>query len=269
VTEPVDRDAEHRGGRRRVVMIAGNDVIPDVRVLKFAHTVAGLGLEVIAVGIGGPRLTGERVIGEVRIICPAVIERAAVSGWRHRLSAARPWFSQAGVYRRSLARWEYASAELDALRAREARDAARTGVTGAGFGPPSSAERASRRLQAATLKLRRRVLAVRARPIRWARNSSSHGTGPGRERRIRIYRALGLARWRAVMPEVIDAELTLGPFLDDLAPDVIHVHDVYMLGVGARAAQRAAVAGRRVKLVYDAHEYVLGTAAVAARRVAA
>jgi glycosyltransferase involved in cell wall biosynthesis len=87
--------------------------------------------------------------------------------------------------------------------------------------------------------------------------------------RVKAYRALGMARWRAVMPEVIDAELTLGPLLDELAPDVIHVHDIYMLGVGARAAQRAAVAGRRVKLVYDAHEYVLGTPAVAARRVAA
>jgi hypothetical protein len=43
--------------RLRVVMMAGNDIIPDVRVLKYAHTVAGFGLDVIAVGIGGPRLT--------------------------------------------------------------------------------------------------------------------------------------------------------------------------------------------------------------------
>jgi glycosyltransferase involved in cell wall biosynthesis len=250
-------------------MIAGNDIIPDVRVLKYAHTVAGFGLDVIALGIGGPRLIGERVIGDVRIICPPVSERASVSGWRHRLSAAKPWFSQAEPYRRSLARWEYASGELAALTARDVRDASRRTVTGAQAGSPSKVELASRRLRALTLAFRRRALAVRARPIRWARNSSSSGTGPGRARRIRIYRALGLARWRAVMPEVIDAELTLGPILDDLAPDVIHVHDVYMLGVGARAAQRAALTGRQVKLVYDAHEYVLGTAAVAARRVAA
>lgn len=45
-------------GRPRVVMMAGNDIVPDVRVLKYAHTVAGFGLDVIAVGIGGPRLTG-------------------------------------------------------------------------------------------------------------------------------------------------------------------------------------------------------------------
>ena len=250
-------------------MIAGNDIIPDVRVLKYAHTVAGFGLEVVAVGIGGPRLTGERTIGGVRLICPAVSPRASVSGWRHRLSAARPWFSDAESYRRSLGRWEYAAAELAALPGRDARDSARIGVTGVGPIAPPEGLPGSRRLRGMLLALRRRVLAVRARPIRWARNSSSNGVGAARARRIRLYRSLGLARWRAVMPELMDAELTLGPLLDSLAPDVIHVHDVYMLGVGARAAQRAALRGRQVKLVYDAHEYVRGTAAVAARRVAA
>ena len=253
-------------GRPRVVMMAGNDIIPDVRVLKYAHTVAGFGLDVIAVGIGGPRLTGERTIGDVRVICPPVTYRAAVSGWRHRLSAAKPWFSEAEEYRRSLARWAYASRELAVQPGRAARDARRAGVAA---GVPGRTTGVSWRLRSRLLGLRRKMLAVRARPIRWARNSSSTGTGPGRERRIRVYRALRLARWRAVMPETIDLELTVGPLLDELAPDVIHVHDMYMLGIGARAAQRAALSGRMVKLVYDAHEYVPGTPAVAARRVAA
>lgn len=231
----------------RVVMIAGNDIIPDVRVLKYAHTVAAFGLDVVAVGLGGPRLTGERQLGDVRVICPAVVPRATVSGWRHRLGAVRPWFAEAEEYRRALARWEYASREFEAKRV----------ASGA------------RPLAGSLLRLRRKALAVRARPIRWARNSTSTGTSEGRYRRIRLYRKLGLARWRVVMPEIIDAELTLGPVLDDLAPDVIHVHDMYLLGVGARAVQRAARAGRAVKLVYDAHEYVPGTPAVAARRVAA
>jgi glycosyltransferase involved in cell wall biosynthesis len=252
--------------RLRVVMMAGNDIIPDVRVLKYAHTVAGFGLDVIAVGIGGPRLTGERTIGDVRVICLPVTHRAAVSGWRHRLSAVKPWFSEAEEYRRSLARWEYASRELAAQPGRAARDARREGVADA---VPGRTSGGSWQLRSRLLGLRRKVLAVRARPLRWARNSSSTGTGPGRERRIRAYRALRLSRWRAVMPETIDLELTIGPLLDELAPDVIHVHDMYMLGVGARAAQRAALSGRIVKLVYDAHEYVPGTPAVAARRVAA
>jgi glycosyltransferase involved in cell wall biosynthesis len=242
--------AEPMASRPRVVMLAGNDILPDVRVLKYAQTVAGFGLDVIAIGPGGPRLTGERTLGKVRVICPAVPERAAVSGWRHRMSAAKPWFSDAEPYRRSLARWEYATRELAAAAA-------------SGYHPSRT------RLRARALDLRRKILALRARPLRWARNSSATGTGAGRERRIRAYQRLRLARWRAVMPELIDAELVIGPLLDELAPDVIHVHDVYMLGVGARAKQRAALAGRKVQLAYDAHEYVRGTPAAAARRVAA
>jgi glycosyltransferase involved in cell wall biosynthesis len=250
-------------------MMAGNDIIPDVRVLKYAHTVAALGLEVIAIGPGGPRLTGERTIGDVRIICPAVPERAAVSGWRHRLSAIRPWFSQAEEYRRSLARWEYSTREWAAYPGREARDTRRPGVTGQRHLHVPKPRRIWRRITAELLKQRRRALTGRALPIWWARHGGGTGTGPGRAWRIRLYRALKLARWRAVMPEIMDAELVLGPLLDELAPDVIHVHDMYMLGVGARAAQRAALAGRDVKLIYDAHEYVPGTPAVAARRIAA
>jgi glycosyltransferase involved in cell wall biosynthesis len=267
VSESLDR-ARSRPRRPCVVMMAGNDILPDVRVLKYAHTVAKLGPEVVAVGIGGPRLTGERIVGDVRIVCPAVSERAAASGWRFRLSAAKPWFTDATTYRRSLARWEYASREVAGLPGRATRDAKRHGVT-KNTATSSTASRLYRSLRTRSLGFRRRILALRARPLRWARNTASSGTGGGRAWRIRAYRRLGLASWRATMPELLDAELTLGPILDELAPDVIHVHDVYLLGVGARAAHRAALDGRRVSLVYDAHEYVRGTAAVAARRVAA
>ena len=250
-------------------MMAGNDILPDVRVLKYAHTVAGLGVEVIAVGLGGPRLTGETTIGDVRVICPQVPDRASTSGWRFRLGVLKPWFSTPAEFRRSLARWEYAERELNALTGRDARDAGRVPVSTEPLPATTPLGRKLRSLRGATLRVRRKILAVRARPIRWARNSSSTGTGRGRDRRIRLYRSLGLARWRTVLPDLMDAELTLGPLLDELAPDVIHVHDMYLLGVGARAAQRAALDGRHITLVYDAHEYVPGTPAVSPRRVAA
>ena len=265
MSESLDRTRS----RPCVVMMAGNDILPDVRVLKYAHSVAKLGPEVVAVGIGGPRLTGERIVGDVRIVCPAVSERAAASGWRFRLSAAKPWFTDATTYRRSLARWEYASRESAGLPGRATRDAMRPGVRKNTATRPSTASRLLTSLRSRSLGFRRRILALRARPLRWARNTTSTGTGGGRAWRIRAYRRVGMASWRATMPEILDAELTLGPVLDELAPDVIHVHDVYLLGVGARAAHRAALDGRQVRLVYDAHEYVRGTAAVAARRVAA
>lgn len=259
----------------RVLMMAGNDILPDVRVLKYAHTVAGFGVDVIAMGLGGPRLTGETTIGAVRVMCPQIADRAATSGWRFRLGLLKPWISSSSELRRALSRWEYARHEVAAAEGRAARDRDRAGIRAGAANAASSATgsggfgRLRLALRKASLGPRRRLISLRARPIRWARTSASSGTGAGRERRIRLYRRFGLARWRTVLPELIDAELILGPVIDDLAPDVIHVHDMYLLGVGARAAQRAALDGRSVTLVYDAHEYVPGTPAVSPRRVAA
>lgn len=69
------------------------------------------------------------------------------------------------------------------------------------------------------------------------------------------------ASWRWTLDGLVDdLELVLGPVLDSLAPDVIHAHDMHVLGVAVHAAQRARKAGRDVKVVYDAHEYVAGLA---------
>jgi len=46
--------------------------------------------------------------------------------------------------------------------------------------------------------------------------------------------------------------------VDALEPDLIHANDFRMLGVGARAKIRAQAAGRDVKLVWDAHEFLPG-----------
>jgi hypothetical protein len=43
-----------------------------------------------------------------------------------------------------------------------------------------------------------------------------------------------------------------------LEPDVIHAHDFRAIGVAVRAKWRAQAAGRRVGVVYDAHEHVPG-----------
>jgi glycogen synthase len=53
---------------------------------------------------------------------------------------------------------------------------------------------------------------------------------------------------------LLDVELTFGPVLDELAPDLVHANDFRMSGVAMRAAAR----GRRMAVVYDAHESVTG-----------
>jgi glycosyltransferase involved in cell wall biosynthesis len=66
---------------------------------------------------------------------------------------------------------------------------------------------------------------------------------------------LGDRCWRRLEPGLWNYERAFGPVIDELRPDLIHAHDFRMLGVGARAAARA---GRPVKLVWDAHEFLPG-----------
>jgi len=78
-----------------------------------------------------------------------------------------------------------------------------------------------------------------------------------------------LACWRLLVPQVIDDEIALGPVLDELAPEVIHIHDVYLLCPAIRAAQRAKAAGRRPWVLFDNPENQLGQAYRDPREIAA
>jgi glycogen synthase len=68
----------------------------------------------------------------------------------------------------------------------------------------------------------------------------------------------GKRSWRHFDPALLDLELAFAPVVDRLQPDIIHANDFRMIGVGARAKMRAALRGRSVKLVWDAHEFVSG-----------
>lgn len=57
-----------------------------------------------------------------------------------------------------------------------------------------------------------------------------------------------------------DLEDTFGPELERLRPRVIHAHDAEMLPVAVHAARRLRSSGHLVQVVYDAHEYIPGTA---------
>ena len=69
---------------------------------------------------------------------------------------------------------------------------------------------------------------------------------------------LFIKSWRWTLPEMHRYEASLGPVIDLLKPDLIHVHDVFHLGLAARAVTRAKQAQRDIKLVYDVHEYIPG-----------
>ena len=103
--------------------------------------------------------------------------------------------------------------------------------------------------------LRARLVARGGLPLRAARLARR----PVEHAQVRYWRArLRDGAWRRLEPGLWDYERVAGPVVDDLRPDLIHAHDFRMLGVAARAVDRARAAGRDVKLVWDAHEWLPG-----------
>jgi glycosyltransferase involved in cell wall biosynthesis len=103
--------------------------------------------------------------------------------------------------------------------------------------------------------IRQRLLARGGLPLRAARLARR----PMEYAQVAFWKAvMGERAWRRLEPGLWNYERAFGAVIDDLEPDLIHAHDFRMLGVGARAAQRARSRGRAVKLVWDAHEFLPG-----------
>ncbi|BCY07134.1 glycosyltransferase family 4 protein [Actinoplanes sp. L3-i22] len=103
--------------------------------------------------------------------------------------------------------------------------------------------------------LKRRLVERGGVPLALARKARR----PVERAQVRYWLAReGDRAWRRLEPGLWNYERAFGKVIDELAPDLIHAHDFRMLGVGARAKVRAADAGRTVKLVWDAHEFLPG-----------
>lgn len=59
-------------------------------------------------------------------------------------------------------------------------------------------------------------------------------------------------------PLLRDGEKSFGKAIDLLKPNIIHANDCDTLGLALRAKRRAALRGRSIAVLYDAHEYVQG-----------
>jgi glycosyltransferase involved in cell wall biosynthesis len=62
-----------------------------------------------------------------------------------------------------------------------------------------------------------------------------------------------------------DYEMAFAPAVDRLEWDVLHAHDVNMVGVASRAVARRRARGQEAAWVYDAHEYVAGLSVYGSR----
>lgn len=78
----------------------------------------------------------------------------------------------------------------------------------------------------------------------------------------RFGRVFPAETWRRSIPVTGYYRRAFLPALRELAPDVIHVHDIHLLGTVTEYAERA---DHRPHIVYDAHEFVAGLAVSGAR----
>ena len=240
--------------RGRVVMLVDNRVEGDSRVQKIARSAAEAGWDVTLLGRSPDEVERRWQLGaaEVRLLpMPDPLDRR-----RHE-------------FRRSWLRWPLAYrpggiAEHRAqwVRAWQADLTVRAALLEQRGGQLSPA-----RLRRARRALRRRETAAQllGRWV-WLRTKMMHRVRSGRKFRNPWDRAYTLfwqtvrgdRAWRRLEPGLWDYELAYGPEIDRLRPDLVHAHDFRMLGVGARAKIRAAAQGRRIALVWDAHEFLPG-----------
>ncbi len=229
----------------RIAYLAGNDVLSDARVLKYIAAAEELGFDVTAYGVTRQGAGFETQVGSTRVV---------VVGSHHsaRLSLGKEWREV-----RVVARWSYR--DEDELRAARGQ-VARWSRTAAGkSGWRRFVLRALGRLGRTWLRLRGRA------PAAVAVETRQHE----REAQIVALAAQPRQHWSRALSVLRKDEAAIVPLLDALAPDVVHVHDVFLLGVGWRAVERARAAGRSTRLVYDSHEYIRGLAYVPVRTVAA
>jgi glycosyltransferase involved in cell wall biosynthesis len=247
----------------RVVMMVANDVTNDSRVRKEAAALAETGAEVTVLGVSASGLPSREMLDGALIVRVAVPFALREERKRSR-TARRDWRPPMVGYKyRStyVARSQRISAELKELKSDSGHAIARAK---AGQGNP--------------LKFKAGVATRLLRRARWqgAKRAAWVRKGVGNKADVPfkfgwraydgvIHRLSWPAPWRKLHPEALDLEIAFGDLIDRLEPDVVHAHDMHVIGVATRAAGRAKLRGRNLKVVYDAHEYVAGLSRYGAR----
>ncbi|HEX2143171.1 MAG TPA: glycosyltransferase family 4 protein [Glycomyces sp.] len=238
----------------RIVMLVQNGVTGDSRVQKEAASAAAAGWDVILLGRTDKR-TEEWDVGTARVrLVPTGRDFDA-----RRHEVRRPWLRSPLAYppgpleayrRKQVRAWraDLATAKARLAVASSERGAAATAVPGLGLAAKTAVVNAASAWILARTRLSRRV-----------RERRAAASSPADRVAARFWTAtLGDRAWRRLDPALWELELAFGPVIDELQPDLIHANDFQMLGVGARAKLRARAAGRDVKLVWDAHEFLPG-----------
>lgn len=260
-------DAEPPAATRpRVVMLVANDLSIDTRVRKVAHEVAQAGLAVVVLGISRDHHEHHLRIGDAEVRLLPV--RDTLRSRTHRTPLLPT--SRSALLSVRMA----ASRDLYFLHQRDV--GAAIGDIRRRAADTNRRHRARMRLPWKVTRLGRLVRLQQARALEALLRRGLQARFRFHERRQafllrrlrRVHRIETLrGTWRDVYPELHDYEAAFGPALDAYEPDIIHAHDVHLLGVAVRAAGRRQVAGRQTKVIYDAHEFVPGLAKPSPRLV--
>ncbi|MEU8225083.1 glycosyltransferase [Kribbella sp. NPDC048915] len=247
----------------RVVMLVANDVTNDSRVRKEAAALAETGAEVTVLGVaGGGQPPREMLDGALIVRVP--VPYALRDERKRRRTARRDWRPPLVGYRHRstyVARSQRISAELKELKADSGHAIARAK---AGQANPLAFK------AGVAARLVRRARWTAAQKVTWVRKGVGNKADIPFKFGWRAYdgvlhRLPWPAPWRKLHPEALDLEVAFGDLIDRLEPDVVHAHDMHVIGVATRAAGRAKLRGRTLKVVYDAHEYVAGLSQYGAR----
>lgn len=227
-----------RGSRGRIVMLVDNGVEGDSRVQKQARSAADAGWDVVLLGRSPDKKTHRWKFGDARV--RLVPMPTPLSKDRNRNPRR---------YDLHLARARVVDTEYGRNRA---------AFLGGGSSLPV---RAAWRLRKEYADRRRRLVERRGTDVALGSGRPAGGRALQDEDQAAasaVEKRMGTRAWRRLDPGLWDWELAYGPVIDKLEPDLIHANDFRMLGVGSRAKLRAWAAGRDVKLVWDAHEYLPG-----------
>ncbi|MER7459758.1 glycosyltransferase family 4 protein [Micromonospora sp. NPDC126480] len=237
-------------------MLVDNAVRGDSRVQKAAFSAAEAGWEVVLLGRGraGQPETWQLGQAEVRLV-PMVAPMA-----KHRRELRRVWQRGLLAYPPNGVA-PYRQQQMTAWRAdlRVREDQLRLAAATGRDDQRLRLQRQVLRAERAAAGVAQKWVSFRHWQLTQGQKARRNSTGPVSRLSTWFWEAVkGDGAWRRLEPGLWDYELAYGPVIDELRPDLIHANDYKMLGVGARATIRARAAGRDVKLVWDAHEFLPG-----------
>jgi glycogen(starch) synthase len=246
-----------RTSRGRIVMLVDNGVRNDSRVRKEAQSAAEMGWDVILIGRSSSDKAERFRLGDARVRLLPVQNTLGRRRYQLRTGLRR---GSLGYPNRRVAQYRVRQVEVKELDARLRRSVWRQSAErGDKSTVALSAGLGWTKLSLAKSRAEGHWVGLRARSTEKTLDRSSRlDSSAGRLWTTALRKAMGARAWRVMDPHLWDFELAYGDAIDRLEPDIIHANDFAMIGVGARAAMRARAAGRDVKLVYDAHEYLPG-----------